>query len=248
MAKVDWKDREQVKAYFRERMRVFVQRHKNDPAYKARRKKCNEKFKPRRRELDFINRESRYAKAREWRAKNAERVRATCKKSKAKRKDKTQAEWAKWYSANREYCLNRAREYAVNNKDKRAALYKAWSAKNDRHEWRAKYTELNRDRIRAHNRKRYAKTRGAAEATFTAKEWKEMLQASGMKCHYCKCSVHDTKKRFKEMTKEEIMSKATQDHVIPVSRGGNHVRENIVVACFACNCLKKDSLSFSAAA
>jgi 5-methylcytosine-specific restriction endonuclease McrA len=36
----------------------------------------------------------------------------------------------------------------------------------------------------------------------------------------------------------------TQDHVIPLSRGGIHSASNVVPACHRCNCSKQDSLDW----
>jgi 5-methylcytosine-specific restriction endonuclease McrA len=30
------------------------------------------------------------------------------------------------------------------------------------------------------------------------------------------------------------------DHIVPMSRGGDHVEENLQTACFRCNTLKSD--------
>jgi 5-methylcytosine-specific restriction endonuclease McrA len=59
--------------------------------------------------------------------------------------------------------------------------------------------------------------------------WWRSKRSSGV-CHYCGG-------RFNGM---EI----TMDHVIPLSRGGMSVRENIVIACKECNNKKKYNLPY----
>ncbi|WP_456434260.1 HNH endonuclease [Thermosulfuriphilus sp.] len=57
-----------------------------------------------------------------------------------------------------------------------------------------------------------------------ATRWWRRRCASG-RCHYCGRRVHP--------------SELTMDHVIPLSRGGVSVKENLVPACKECNTKKK---------
>lgn len=54
--------------------------------------------------------------------------------------------------------------------------------------------------------------------TLTAEEWSEIRAAYGNRCAYCGTS-----------------GPLTQDHVVPVVKGGTHSRENVVPACRRCN-------------
>lgn len=45
-------------------------------------------------------------------------------------------------------------------------------------------------------------------------------------CHYCK--------------KETPESERTIDHRVPLSKGGGHIASNLVMACWSCNCSKRD--------
>jgi len=62
------------------------------------------------------------------------------------------------------------------------------------------------------------------EHTFTAKQWKETLSFFNNSCAYC--GVHNSKSRLH------------QDHVIPLSKGGEYTHNNIIPACFDCNVSK----------
>lgn len=76
--------------------------------------------------------------------------------------------------------------------------------------------------------RQYAKRKGAmlaSENPLTAAEWLAILQAAKHRCHYCR------KKR-----------KLTIDHVIPLSKGGQHTRMNVVPACQPCNSQKRDRI------
>jgi 5-methylcytosine-specific restriction endonuclease McrA len=62
----------------------------------------------------------------------------------------------------------------------------------------------------------------AAMGVVTAEDWIAILQQHKHRCFYCKT------RRLK----------LTMDHVIPLSRGGTHTKENIVPACQPCNSKK----------
>ena len=61
--------------------------------------------------------------------------------------------------------------------------------------------------------------------TLTTQEWRGILAKSNGRCAYCK---HE--------------AKLTMDHVIPLSRGGSHTKENVVAACGPCNFRKSNKL------
>ena len=65
--------------------------------------------------------------------------------------------------------------------------------------------------------------------TLTAQEWIDILKKYKFKCAYC----------GKEFT---LFDRETKDHVIPISKGGNNTRENIVPACRSCNSKKHTAL------
>ena len=52
----------------------------------------------------------------------------------------------------------------------------------------------------------------------------EVLIATATNCHYCKCAVTDNNRHI--------------DHYIPLSKGGLHDLQNLVIACSACNLRK----------
>jgi 5-methylcytosine-specific restriction endonuclease McrA len=74
--------------------------------------------------------------------------------------------------------------------------------------------------------RKHAKRRTAlasVEATLTAEEWAAIIEAAQGRCAYCQKTVP-----------------LTMDHVIPLSKGGPHTKENVVPACRPCNARKKD--------
>jgi 5-methylcytosine-specific restriction endonuclease McrA len=68
-----------------------------------------------------------------------------------------------------------------------------------------------------------ARKAGAPISDLTAAQWREILAAYGHRCVYC----GDKKQRL------------TKDHIIPLSKGGNHSVDNVVPACRSCNSRKQ---------
>jgi 5-methylcytosine-specific restriction endonuclease McrA len=70
-------------------------------------------------------------------------------------------------------------------------------------------------------RARYASKLGS-EAKLTRDQWLEILEVFGHRCAYC-------------LRGDQPL---TQEHVIPLIRGGAHIAENVVPACLHCNSRK----------
>lgn len=73
---------------------------------------------------------------------------------------------------------------------------------------------------------RYRSRKKNLPSTLTADEWLEILENQGNKCNNCKVSFEKVK--------------ATQDHIVPVSKGGAYTKENIQALCGSCNSSKRD--------
>jgi 5-methylcytosine-specific restriction endonuclease McrA len=87
-------------------------------------------------------------------------------------------------------------------------------------EWRATDAGAASERNRTNRRRALKKN---AVSTLTSSEWREVLAAAKGRCCYCR-------KKFKRLT---------MDHVIPLSKGGAHSKENVVAACKSCNSRKR---------
>lgn len=77
------------------------------------------------------------------------------------------------------------------------------------------------DKIRAINHRRESRKR-AVRATLTLDQWQAILVAYNHHCAYCGKT-----------------GKLTQDHIHPVSKGGEYTIHNIVPACLLCNSKKR---------
>jgi 5-methylcytosine-specific restriction endonuclease McrA len=81
----------------------------------------------------------------------------------------------------------------------------------------------NWTKVLLYGSKRRALIRGLQQIDFTHKQWLDMIEKTGGRCVYC-----------------GQVKKLTVDHVIPISKGGQHTKSNIVPACQSCNSRKKD--------
>ena len=85
-------------------------------------------------------------------------------------------------------------------------------------------TEKGRACIQRANVKRRARESEIIN-TLTSEEWLDILKQSDYKCAYCGISFDEN-------------NPPTRDHIIPISRGGDNVKENVVPACRSCNARK----------
>jgi len=65
--------------------------------------------------------------------------------------------------------------------------------------------------------------------TLTSDEWINILKEHKFRCAYC----------GKEFT---LFDRETRDHIIPISKGGDNIKENIVPACKSCNSKKHNKI------
>jgi len=70
--------------------------------------------------------------------------------------------------------------------------------------------------------RRRARILGAEISDFTRAQWDALKRQYAYRCAYC----------------GKKPQRLTQDHVIPLARGGNHTASNIVPACLRCNVRK----------
>lgn len=76
-----------------------------------------------------------------------------------------------------------------------------------------------RETVRCSSSRRRAEKKGSGINTFTPTQWSLLLNVFSGHCAYC----------------FETADKFEQDHIIPLSRGGQHILSNIVPACRRCN-------------
>lgn len=156
---------------------------------------------------------------REDRRNHPEKVRAWTHKNMKRLVERA----GKWRAAHPEQWRQIDRAWCAKNRDKTRAKIRRWQlAHPDKAKAASKrWVEANPDRVRATALRRRARELGAPINDFTAAQWKAMKEAYGHRCFYC--------------GKE---ARLTQDHKVPLSRGGAHTESNIVPACKPCNSRK----------
>jgi 5-methylcytosine-specific restriction endonuclease McrA len=92
----------------------------------------------------------------------------------------------------------------------------------------------NRDRQRAKQTGHKARCRKHGSEYRAGIKLRHVLARDGACCSYC--GIRTTRHIHNADTQAEI------DHVIPISKGGGHVMENLVVACRKCNNKKSDKI------
>lgn len=120
-----------------------------------------------------------------------------------------------------------ARGKAVQRKrDALRKLNQDWVRQKRAADRRYRQTEGGKAVHAAVTHRRRAAIAGCTDAPLTSAEWLAILKANHYRCYYCK-----------EKTK------LSMDHVIPLSKGGEHRKENVVPACIPCNSRKNNRLT-----
>lgn len=117
---------------------------------------------------------------------------------------------AQWRAVHQEEIKIYRQEYGKNNR-------KALS--DNKREWR----RLNPQKFKAEKARRRALEKSAV-GVISEQEWADRLAVYDGRCAYCLV----------------VLVEITQDHVVPLSRGGSHTIDNVVPACRSCNSKKKD--------
>lgn len=150
---------------------------------------------------------------------------------------KCRREYARaWYQKNREKEVARSAKWNKENWEKVKATRRLHWSKNAE-ECREKirnYRAKNKELFSFLDREKHAKRRASIKITekpLTRSEFAKIKKASRGICFYCKG-------KFKKLT---------VDHIKPLSRGGTHSADNIVMACTHCNSAKhaRDPITFA---
>lgn len=179
---------------------------------------------------------------------------ASAAKYRAKTRDKKAAYLAEYYRTNIDAIKTRATKYAEENperlkaagakyrqthkqktKDRHFLYYSEHKA--ERQAYDAAYWALHREEHNAYLKQwranhpseaaTYTETRRARKVhapacDFTPKQWEELKATYKGRCAYC----------------GRKMKRLTQDHIIPLSKGGAHTVNNIIPSCQSCNSRK----------
>lgn len=143
---------------------------------------------------------------RSWRKANPEKVRARKRRQYWADPQKARERRRAQYRANPEEAKARARAWSEANPERVRARQRAWS-------------KANPEKVRAASHRRRAVQKGATIGPHFTRL--EIAERDGWRCHLCGEKV--TRKNW------------SLDHLVPLSKGGAHSRENVAVAHYLCN-------------
>lgn len=185
-----------------------------------------------------INRKRRGSKKREWAEKDGSSIITDFKeyyrKYQENNKERYKEYSRRYYQKNRERYKNYGKEYYQKNKDRykeyyerNKERYKEYYIENKEkisaYQSTPEYKMRRRPKARFNKNKRDAMKRSLLN-TFTKNDWNYCLAHFDYSCAYC----GERKKSFH------------QDHFIPISKGGEYTKYNIVPTCETCNIRKSD--------
>ena len=140
---------------------------------------------------------------------NKEHINEYQKQWRESHKEYNQKYKSKWYQENAQRLKPKHQQYREKNKDKLHNQAKQWKT-------------INKDRVAIHNAKRRS-LKKQLPATLTVQQWQKIKEIFNHQCAYC----------------GKPLTKLTQEHFIPVSKGGEYTHNNIIPACQSCNCSKQ---------
>jgi len=117
---------------------------------------------------------------------------------------------SEWNKKNPEKAKKIQKDYRERNREKVRMAQKKWA-------------RLNTNKIREYSRKR-RNSKFNAKGFHTQGEWELLKRQYGFICQSC--------------NKSEPIIKLTEDHIIPLSKGGTDYIDNIQPLCGSCNCKK----------
>ncbi len=154
-----------------------------------------------------------------YRQEHKKEIAAYRRRYRQKHKGRIAAYQRQWRKENREH----VRQHREKTRVERAACTHQYYL--EHREEKAAYDRLyslqHPGKARCRWQRRRARLLNAPINDFTVADWKLVLEHYHHRCAYC--GTND---------------KLTQDHIIPLSRGGWHTISNIVPACLSCNCKK----------
>jgi len=183
---------------------------------------------------DWVKRnEERYRKYyKEYYNKNIEKILENKKVYYQKNKEQIKL---KRYSLDRQSYLSKKKQYHLINWEKEKQYRKKYSSRTevilrekqrriDEREKNREYQKnyLNTEKGREKSRIKVAKRRALRNntvSTFTVAQWEESKEFFKFECAYCGLKAN----------------KFDQDHIVPLSKGGSHVKSNIIPSCEYCN-------------
>jgi 5-methylcytosine-specific restriction endonuclease McrA len=195
------------------------------------------------------NPEEARAKAKEWRDQNKDKTATYFQTYKQKNPEGLKASRKKYYDNNRDALYQKNKDWAIANPDKVAAKQERWRKNNPDKvaDKKRRYYLKYSDRIKAKSRRNYQVNPELAKvnrANWIANNPEKRAASrykrrSQMETPFV-ISANEISRLYKSPCAYCGSASEHLDHVIPLSRGGEHRIGNLVGACAKCNLSKND--------
>lgn len=190
------------------------------------RKKNIEILTAKRKERYIRNKERELTKNKEYKDSHKDELKQWFKNNYEKNKEKILKRNKIYKENNKEYFKKKNKEYREKNKEYISKWKKEYNIINNkeisikRKKYREEHLEECRQQKNISNQKRKALKR-SLPYTLTNNEWNEIKNTFNYECAYCREKIE-----------------LQMDHFIPLSRGGEFTKNNIIPACRRCNISK----------
>lgn len=206
----------------RECMKIRDARHRveNADGIKTNNKAYRQKNDDKIREKRAANKEANSAYKKEHRKKNIDKIRAYRKKYYHENAEVCKDKSLRYYNENKEVIAEKNKDYYQRNIDairERSRKYREEHKEERKSAW-SEYRKNNPEKVRIIS-ERYRSRKNELLADFNIVDWTLCQFMFECRCAYC----------------GEWSEDLIQEHVIPVSKGGHYVPENIIPACRSCN-------------
>lgn len=152
-------------------------------------------------------------------------------KRKWKKTHKGKAAEKRYYQNNKDKILPRCHEYYLETKEDHHERSINWAKENPERtkQISSKYNKSPHGKIKGKNQQHRRRELMEHGDGITLQQWIKILDIQGHRCNDCG-------RKFSKRLK------ATEDHIIPLSKGGLHEFENIQALCQRCNSTKNANL------
>src|SRR5262252_112029 len=156
------------------------------------------------------NRHHSLETGRHYRQAHPEKGRERSKRYRTRHPERAKETRKNSYKKNRAYSNAKSKRWRENNVEQQQINNK-------------NYRQAHPEKTKEHRQRRRAAKANAVINDLTHAQWIEIQVAQDHCCQYCQ-------KRYK--------GKLTQDHILPLSKGGSHTLHNVIAACRSCNSKK----------
>lgn len=169
------------------------------------------------------NRQKENARSKKWKDGHKEQVKKQRKRYLLAHLEHLKNCHKKWIKDNRIACRRYCKNYYAKNKKRLQTMNRKWKLEHKDYMKKYMQNEDNYSKKLFLNSRRRA-LRKNAEGSHTLEEWELLKKQYGFTCPSCK--------------KKEPEIRLTEDHIIPLVKGGSDYIENIQPLCKSCNCSK----------